>query len=153
MGFVVLGLIEPCVSWDVKFSVKKAFEGDSLTLHEVLTNNKFLPLSWVFIEFRLSKDTKPKNENNDTSSLDSNYQSDMFSIMMYKSMKRKLTFVCSKCDLYRLRNITMIFSKLLYSVRFVKNLNSSAELTVFPKLLDGHKDVDVICKTWMPKYC
>jgi len=156
MGLVVLGLIalqnyvydrlwDKGLSLDLRFSSKEAFEGDSLSLHEELSNNKFLPLPWVFVKFNVSRNLVFEGDQRKNIS-DAHYQSDLFSIMMYQSIRRKMSFVCSKRGYYRLRNITMAASNLLYNRRFDKLVENFAELTVFPKLLDGSDDINLIYK-------
>jgi len=154
MGLVVLGLIalqnyvynklwDKRLSLDIRFSAKEAFEGDSLILHEELTNNKFLPLPWVFVKFHVSKNLVFEGSEEQSIS-DAHYQSDLFSIMMYQSIRRKMNFVCSKRGYYRIRNANLLCTNLLYSSRFNKRMDSTAELTVFPKLLNDHEEIDVI---------
>jgi len=154
MGLVVLGLIvlqnyvynklwDKRLSLDIKFSAKEAFEGDSLILHEELSNNKFLPLPWVFVKFHLSRNLIFEDDESRRVS-DANYQSDLFSIMMYQSIKRKMNFVCAKRGYYRLRSVNMLCTNLLYNNRFNKRVLCSSELTVFPKLLDAHEELDII---------
>ena len=156
MGLVVFGLIalqnyvynrlwDKGLSLDIRFSSKEAFEGDSLSLHEELSNNKFLPLPWVFVKFNVSRNLIFEDYQHKNIS-DAHYQSDLFSIMMYQSIRRKMSFVCSKRGFYRLRNITMTCSNLLYNRRFNKDVNNFTELTVFPKLLDNNDDINLIYK-------
>ena len=161
MGVVVLGLValqtymykkfwDKGLLLDLRFSAKEAFEGDSLILHEMLTNNKILPLPWIFVKFKLSKNLiflkDTADEGCALTGYDANYQSDLFSIMMYRSIKRKFTFVCAKRGFYGISNLSMVCSNLLHNNRFSKNLKSSAELTVFPKILDIDNDIDIIYK-------
>ena len=154
MGLVVLGLIalqnyvynklwDRRLSLNIRFSSKEAFEGDSLTLYEELINNKFLPLPWVFVRFHLSKNLVFESDENQTIS-DAHYQSDLFSIMMYQSIKRKMNFVCNKRGYYRLRSVNIICTNLLYSSRFNKRVDCPSELTVFPRLLESYEDIDII---------
>jgi uncharacterized protein (DUF58 family) len=156
MGLVVFGLIalqnyvynrlwDKGLSLDIRFSSKEAFEGDSLFLREELSNNKLLPLPWVFVKFNVSRNLVFESDQHKSIS-DAHYQSDLFSIMMYQSIRRKMFFVCTKRGYYRLRNITMACSNLLYNRRFDKHVENFTELTVFPKLLGGHDDINLIYK-------
>jgi len=157
MGLVVFGLVvlqnyvynrlwDKRLSLGIKFSSKEAFEGDSLYLHEELINNKFLPLPWVFVKFNVSRNLVFENTDKIVSA-DAHYQADMFSVMMYQNIKRKMSFVCSKRGYYRLRNVTLACSNLLYNRRFSKTIDNFTELTVFPKLLDNRDDVNLIYKS------
>jgi hypothetical protein len=156
MGLVVFGLVvlqnymynrlwDKGLFLDLRFSSREAFEGDSLILHEELTNNKFLPLPWVFVKFNVSRNLIFEGDQNKNIS-DAHYQSDLFSIMMFQSIRRRMPFVCSRRGFYRLRNITMACSNLLYNRRFNKNVENFTELTVFPKLLDTDNDINLIYK-------
>ena len=156
MGLVVFGLValqnymynklwDRGLSLNLRFSSKEAFEGDSLSLHEELSNNKFLPLPWVFVKFNVSQNLKFEGSEHKTIT-DAHFQSDLFSVMMYQSIKRKMSFVCAKRGFYRLRNITMVCSNLLYNRRFNKNVDCTTELTVFPKLLDSDDGINIIYK-------
>ena len=54
------------------------FEGDSIHMEEELSNNKLLPLPWVYVKYQLSGNGKPKI-----------YASDMFSILFRQRIRRK----------------------------------------------------------------
>lgn len=155
MGFVVLGLValqnylyykwwNKGLTLDIKFSAKEAFEGETLFIQEELSNRKFLPLPWVFAKFQLSRNLKFEGA---TRNSDAHYQNDLFSVMMYQSIKRKISFVCSKRGFYRLRNINLICSNLLHTKRFSCDIQCFSELTVFPKLLEEHDKLDVLFKS------
>jgi len=156
MGLVVLGLVvlqnyvynklwDKGLSLDIRFSSKEAFEGDALYLHEELTNNKLLPLPWVFVKFSVSQNLIFEGDDRKTTS-DAHYQSDLFTIKMFQKIKRKMPFVCAKRGYYRLRKINMTCSNLLHNRRFDKKLANASELTVFPRLIDDNVDINLIYK-------
>jgi len=152
MGFVVLGLValqnylyykwwDKGLTLDIKFSAKEAFEGDTLFIQEELSNRKFLPLPWVFAKFQLSRNLKFEGAAGNS---DAHYQNDLFSVMMYQSIRRRISFVCGRRGFYRLRNINLICSNLLHTKRFSRDIQCFSELTVFPKLLEEHDKLDVL---------
>ncbi|MCL2397061.1 MAG: DUF58 domain-containing protein [Defluviitaleaceae bacterium] len=156
MGLVVFGLVllqgyvyrklwDKGLSLNIRFSSKEAFEGDNLFLYEDLTNNKILPLPWVFVKFNLSRHLV--FEEQQEQSWDYHYQSDLFSISMYQTIRRKLPFVCSRRGFYRLRNISLTCNNLLHTQRFNGNAECFSELMVFPKMLDNYEELSVLYKT------
>ena len=110
----------------IKFSAKEAFEGESLYLTEELTNNKLLPLPWLFLSFRMSEHLV-ENES----------QNELFSLMMHQYVSRQLSFVCGKRGVYSFRNVNLTASNLLHTEQFKKNIKIVNQLVVFPKLLES----------------
>jgi len=132
------------LSLDLKFSAKEAFEGDNLYLQEELVNKKILPLTWLLVRFKVSKNLVFNDEIRGGADLQN--QSDVFSIMMYQSIGRKMFFRCSKRGYYRLRNVDMTASNLLHTQNFMQRLDFNTELTVFPKILDDYEELDMMYK-------
>ena len=129
------------LSFDVNFSAKEAFEGDQMYLQEKLTNQKFLPLPWVFAKV-------PTSSNFDfidvagTEIFQGTHNS-LFSIMMYTSIQRKKPFVCRRRGIYSIRYGEITVSNILHTKKYSKNLRINRELLVFPKPLYEFKDMSV----------
>ncbi|MCL2057250.1 MAG: DUF58 domain-containing protein [Oscillospiraceae bacterium] len=122
------------LSLRLAFSAKEAWEGETLTLTEELTNAKPLPLPWVTAKFQLSRSLKfLAGESFKVS--DDYYQHDLFRVNMYQRVTRKLPFVCGRRGYYRIKSMDVGSSDILASTKLVKRLQSTAELTVLPKLI------------------
>jgi len=125
-----------------RFSAREAFEGDALFLHVDIANRKVLPLPWLLLEYQLSANLVfPDGNELDVGDLD---KSGLFSVMMYKRVRRKLRFTCGKRGFYRLRRIRLTCSNLLHTQTFKKEIGCNAELTVFPRLLNSLDEFVVV---------
>ncbi|MCL2851473.1 MAG: DUF58 domain-containing protein [Defluviitaleaceae bacterium] len=130
---------------DFAFSVREAFEGDRLYLSEELVNRKFLPLPWLLVKFQIPRGLRLSGET--TPDATENYlQCDLFSVMMYKRIRRKHSFTCQKRGFYRIRRVDMLCGNLLHTATFTKQLDCPSELVVFPKPLDDSNQVDIAFK-------
>ncbi|MCL2378441.1 MAG: DUF58 domain-containing protein [Defluviitaleaceae bacterium] len=148
---------------DIKFSAKEAFEGDRLYLTEELTNNKLLPLPWLYLSFRMSNNLEftdslvsseaeaigGTNQNKPTINTPYNEpsqnQNELFSVMMFQSINRRLSLVCKKRGVYRFERASLAASNLLHTKQFTKDVKAVNQLVVFPKLIDT-PEFDVIYK-------
>lgn len=120
---------------DIFFSSSEAFEGDKLYLTEILTNRKILPLPWVAVKFQISKYLLFADQNNFKIS-DDYYKNDLFSIMSYQKVTRKLDFICGKRGIYRIKSAELLSHNLLLTEKLISHVESSTFLTVYPKLLN-----------------
>ncbi|MCL2576361.1 MAG: DUF58 domain-containing protein [Defluviitaleaceae bacterium] len=129
----------------VKFSSKEAFEGDKLFLLEEFTNKKFLPLPWLFVEFKLSSHL---HFNGDSGNVQGSIraQRDLFSIKIFERIRRKIPFLASKRGFYTLREVGVKASNLLHTKRFEGYFGTYQELTVYPKLIDDAEDIAMLYK-------
>jgi len=121
------------LSLNFHFSSREAFEGDALFLHAEIANKKILPLPWLLLEYKLSANLVfPEGSELEVGELD---KSGLYSVMMYKRVRRKLKFVCAKRGYYRLRRVKLTCSNLLHTQTYNKDVGCKTELTVFPSLL------------------
>jgi len=153
MGIIILAVIllqsfayrkywDRALSLDFRFSAREAFEGDALFLFAEISNRKILPLPWLLLEYQLSANLVfPEGSDLEVGELD---KSGLYSVMMYKRVRRKLRFVCKKRGYYRLRRIRLTGSNLLHTQTYNKVVECSAELTVFPSLLESLDEFAVI---------
>lgn len=123
------------LSLSIRFSASKAFEGDSLYLSEEIVNRKWLPLPWIAVKFQISKNLLFEDETNNNIS-DDCYRNDLFSIMAYQKITRKLNFVCDKRGYYPIKSIDLLSTNLLLSKRYYKFIDANTYLTVYPRPLN-----------------
>ncbi|MDR1689890.1 MAG: DUF58 domain-containing protein [Clostridiales bacterium] len=120
---------------NISFSSKEAFCGEKLVLTEVLTNSKLLPLPWVSAKFQVSQNLIFPDANN-IRVTDDYYKNDLFSILPFQKITRRLEFVCGKRGFYKIKSSELLSHNLLFTQKYVANLENAAYLTVYPKLLD-----------------
>lgn len=122
------------LSVELNFSDKHAFEGESLTLSETITNRKFLPLPWLTVKFQVSRNLY-FNDTNNTVITDYLYRNDLFSIMMYQKINRRLPFVCGKRGYYTIKSIDIVSSDLFITTILADHITSDDYIYVYPKLI------------------
>ena len=126
---------------NIKFSAKEAFEGDKLHLTEEITNRNFLPLPWLYLSFRMSSnlvfldETQPDEEIDDSETSGIVNQNELFSVMMYRSIRRQVAFLCSRRGVYRLERVNLSTYNLLHTARFTKDFKAVNQLVVFPQII------------------
>ena len=116
------------------FSAREAFEGETLTLREEVTNAKLLPLPWVAAKFQVSRNLLFTEARNHRIS-DDYYQNDIFSVSTYQRITRRQEFVCGKRGYYRIKSADLASSDIFIREKLVRRVPCSTELTVFPKLI------------------
>ncbi|MCL2462503.1 MAG: DUF58 domain-containing protein [Defluviitaleaceae bacterium] len=123
---------------EMSFSEKTAAEGSTVVLREVLSNAKILPLPWVAVKFQVSKYLEFVDRSN-SKITDDYYRNDLFSVMMYQKITRRLPFVCAKRGYYTVKSLEVVSGNILMNAKFADRFDCRAALTVYPSPvpLDG----------------
>lgn len=119
----------------LRFERDTAFEGETLSLVEVLTNNKLLPLPFVTVKFQVSRKLGFLDAHN-SQVTDYYYRADLFSITMRQRITRRLPFVCSKRGYYTIHGADLVSNNLLGTEKYAKRESPSTYLTVYPNFTD-----------------
>ena len=117
------------------FSQPTAVEGDRLTLSTVLTNAKWLPLPWVAVKFQVSKFLHFADMENSQIS-DDYYRNDLYNVLMYQKITRRLEFLCAKRGYYRFKSLDITCWDILMDRKYVNHFDCDTILTVYPSTLD-----------------
>ena len=125
---------------DISLSAATATEGETLTLTEVVTNNKWLPLPWVSLKFSLGKELLFATGNTS----DAHYRNDLFHILMHQKITRRLPFECSKRGYYTIDGFELTAWDLLMEQKFIRRYECDLRLTVYPATIPT-TDVEYLC--------
>lgn len=120
----------------VQFSTRQTVVGERLNLVEVITNNKWLPLSMVRIKFQLDRKLHFVDEEQTTAVSDKCYKNDVFSLLFYQRITRTLPFECQKRGFFTIENIDLVSTNLFMNAQYVKSVPIYTELVVYPRLAD-----------------
>jgi uncharacterized protein (DUF58 family) len=123
------------IQLEISFSDSLAVEGDALQLTEVIANRKLLPLTWLTVKFQLSRNLHFSDMEN-AKVTDDFYRSDMFNMLPYRRITRKLPFVCGKRGFYTIKSADLVSGDLFNSLRLTVSAPCRAHLTVYPRLID-----------------
>ncbi len=130
--------------WDKKLSVNislskdTAVEGEEVSLIEVITNRKLLPLPILQIKFMTSRSLVFNDMDNSAVS-DNYYRNDMVSVMMLQKLTRTLTFVCGNRGYYTINRMDVVCANLFMTHEEVETFELNIQLYVFPKPIDFQK--------------
>jgi len=125
------------------FSKPTAVEGDRLTISTVLTNAKWLPLPWVAVKFQVSKFLRFADMENSQIS-DDYYRNDLYNVLMYQRITRRLEFLCTKRGYYRFKSLDITCWDILMDRKYVNHYDCDADLTVYPSAL-AIAEIDELC--------
>jgi len=124
------------LTMQISFSASSAYEGERLTLSEVLTNRKLLPLPWLAAKFQISRNLVFDEQGHSVVS-DAYYQNDVFAVSMYQRITRSQEFLCARRGYYRIQSMDLVSSNIFISDKLVAHLPCGAELTVFPRIISA----------------
>jgi len=113
------------------FSQKIATEGDRLTLFTELTNAKWLPLPWIAVKFQISR--RLRFADMDSGQItDDYYRNDLYNVLMYQKITRRLHFECTRRGYYRIKSLDITGWDLLMDQKQVRHYGCDIDLTVYP---------------------
>jgi len=133
------------LTYNVRFSAKEAFEGDTVQLREEVANKKFLPLPWLNTRIQVPVEFTFINRNGEFIPPDGKGSS-LFAIFGYTAVRRRHRFVCTRRGIYNLREAQIFASDILHTSRYEDSLMLRGELLVFPKILDDFDNLDLVYK-------
>lgn len=122
---------------DVKISYKSVdcVAGEENELIEVITNNKWLPLSMLHVKFDTPKSFVFENESNSSIS-DYYYRDDVFTVMGHQSVTRTLKFTCTGRGCFYMHDTNLTSSDLFLNLTLTDRRKNEAVIHVFPKKID-----------------
>lgn len=123
----------------VAFEKKQAVKGETVHLAEVITNNKVLPLLMLHLKFTIDRKLKFTDMEDNVSVSDKCYKNDIFSLLFYQKITRRLPFVCTGRGFYTITEADLVSSNLFLNVQFIEHIPLYTEITVFPALADGSR--------------
>ncbi len=114
------------------FSQATAHEGEWLSLEEVITNGKAMPLPALKVKFQLSKYMWLENSNTHNVT-DHYYRNELFCVGGYKKVIRRIPVMGTRRGPYRVEGLQMIGTDNFFAKQFPVFCESKTELLVTPK--------------------
>ncbi|MDD3239752.1 MAG: DUF58 domain-containing protein [Lachnospira sp.] len=132
-------------NWTKGLSVKVGFQtdhavpGDTIYLQEVVVNNKRLPLPYIYAKFQLSKNFKFLEEDGNSRISDQTYRNDVFSLLFYQKVTRRIPLVCMKRGVYEIKNMEVVFAGLFMDETMVQSVPLSSQIVVYPEAVSTQR--------------
>lgn len=118
----------------VDFSNSGLFEGESLKLKILISNKKIMPVWWLTVKYKLSRNLvfqgiKDSNLGND------NYCCDSFFVMSYERVIKEYELLAARRGYYYIGEIELNSGDFFGDTRLIMKLNNNSELYVYPRLI------------------
>lgn len=123
--------VESSIAFDRPFVTA----GTSLNLVEVVTNRKRMPIPYLDLKFEMNKNLKLE-ETVGVSRTDKSYRDDIFSLLSFQRVTRKIPVVAGKRGLYFINGAQLVSSGIFMEDIMIKPVEVATQLTVYPKLVD-----------------
>lgn len=127
--------------WDKGLSIRirfldySAHEGGTGTVEEQIVNRNYLPLPFLHAKFECGAGISFDNTEN-VSTSDRNYKNDIFSVLFYQKVTRRLSFRALKRGYYAVKSADLVGEDLFYTVHMVRSFPQDSDFYIFPKLID-----------------
>ena len=132
---------------NVKFQSAPVFEGNTASLTETIENKSWLFMPVLQVGFRVDRNLKfPEDENAAVS--DMLYERDVFSVMFYQKITRKIQFEAAKRGYYMINKVELMTKSLLADAEFHESAEVFTYLYVYPRMI-GVDSLDVIFRKMM----
>jgi hypothetical protein len=129
-------------SYNVRFSVKEAFEGDRIYLTEEISNKKLLPLPWIHVK-TVIPNALTMLENNEPISK-KGAGSSLYSIGKYTAVRKRHFLLCNERGVYNLRYTRITAADLLHTSHYGTEIRTKGELLVFPRFVENFRDTEIL---------
>lgn len=130
---------------DIEFSKDSAVCGESVELVEVITNDKWLPLPFVNVKFQMDKNLHFDGDDSNSNVTDKSYKNDVFSLLFYQRITRRIPITCKKRGLYEINSMEIISKGLFMNEIMSFKREFHKEIVVYPRLADTNC-VDIVYK-------
>jgi len=116
---------------DIRFETGHAVCGEDAVLVETITNRKMFPIPVVNIKFHIDRSLVYSQMEN-VSLSDKTYKNDIFSLLMYQKITRKLVFNCKRRGFYRLDSMDVIAINMFNDRKYIKPQALDSGILVYP---------------------
>ncbi len=121
---------------DVSFGVGHAVAGDTIEFTEVVTNRKRMPIPYVHLKFQMDRALVFEETGDNAQITDKVYRNDIFSLLMYQRITRKVPLYCSKRGVYQVSGMEIVSSGMFMDEVLVLKKDAATELVVYPATVD-----------------
>lgn len=121
---------------DISFSANNVVAGEYIELVEVVTNKKRMPLPYIHLKFQADRSLIFGDGNENSQVTDKTYRNDIFSLLMYQRITRKIPLLCSKRGVYTIDNLEMVSTGIFMDEVLIINRPVNEELVVYPAIAD-----------------
>lgn len=130
------------ISVEINLSESEVYPGDEVHLTEIITNDKWLPLPMINVKFAIDRNLVFSEMDMNTSVSDQCYKSEVFSILFYQKITRRIPFKCTKRGYYPIESVDVVSTDLFMDSILVIVIPMHQHITVYPEPINSD-DVDI----------
>jgi len=123
---------------NVAFEKNQVTEGEQTAIIESVINNKWLPLPFLFINFKLGNGFKTIDMNRIAAD-DKFSRNDLINVLMKQSVKKRVKIVCNRRGCYSIDGFSIGAHNLFLNEKFIENYSADSSLTVYPRTVDARR--------------
>lgn len=156
IGFFLLGALIVGLLWklyykwqwandvlvELWFASAYVYAGQETKFYEVIENRKRIPVPVMEVRFRARKELDFSNTDNTVVS-DYIYKRDIFAILGRQKITREIPVKCTKRGRYTISDADISTHSLLYGRRYIKEIETAAEIYVYPRMTDVSEIITV----------
>lgn len=142
-GFIYKKAWNSNLNISLQFNDRSIIEGEDGTLNEVIENNKLLPLPILKVKFQCARQLRFR-DSLETSVTDLYYRNDIFCIMPYQKVTRKLDFTGTKRGYYSIKGVDLVGSDLFLSKEMNQGIPLEKNLYVYPRRINRREILSVL---------
>jgi len=124
------------LSANISFSADNVVAGEYIELVEVVANKKRMPLPYIHLKFQADRSLVFGDGNENSQVTDKTYRNDIFSLLMYQRITRRIPLLCSKRGVYTIDKLDMISTGIFMNEVLIVNCPVNEEVVVYPKVAD-----------------
>lgn len=123
----------------ISFSKDHAVKGEQVILEEIVCNNKWLPVPFLHVKFQIDRNLQFVKMDQTAVVSDKGYKNDMFSLLFYQKITRKIPVLCSKRGYYKIDTMDVVSMGLCMNDILSFNAPTAAAIVVYPKPADADR--------------
>lgn len=116
----------------IDISRDTTFPGEELILTETIVNRKWLPLPMIQVKFEIDRSFVFGDEVVNTNVSDHCYKSDVFSLLFYQKITRRLPFTCTHRGYFTIDDINVVSTDVMMDTTLAKVFDVGKTITVYP---------------------
>ncbi len=120
------------ISAEIDISRENTFPGEELMLTETIINRKWLPLPMIQVKFEIDRSFVFGDEVVNVNVSDHCYKSDIFSLLFYQKITRKLPFTCTHRGYFTIEDINVVSTDVMMDTTLAKIFYVGKSITVYP---------------------
>ncbi len=124
---------------DIEMSENVTFPGEELILTETIVNRKWLPLPMVMVKFEVDRSFLFGNEVVNTNVSDHCYKSDVFSLLFYQKIVRKIPLVCTRRGYFTIDNINLVSTDVMMDKTLATVVRLDRTIMVYPEEISSQQ--------------